>query len=304
MNGIKKVSQVLLYRVVSLFLVLAVSSCQTGSKKSEQTSNEPVDFSQISIIDAHSHTTPNPELRDQKFTDAQIASAYLKEMREAGVAASVAHSYDMSKGYIPLEKENVTHCAGVRQKIDLRAIENGLKSGKFKCVKIYLGYVYRYAYDSEYKKIYRIAAKYQVPVVFHTGDTYDANGKLKYADPLTIDEVAVEFRNVNFVIAHCGYPWIESGAEVAYKNANVFLDTSAFLIGDISKLPPAQVEEYVVKPLKWVFGYLENPEKLMFGTDYPLSRVRPYLEAVKHAIPPQHWKAVFHDNAARVFKIN
>jgi predicted TIM-barrel fold metal-dependent hydrolase len=40
----------------------------------------------------------------------------------------------------------------------------------------------------------------------------------------------------------------------------------------------------------------------MFGTDWPLTAMKPYLDAYKKAIPQEHWKAVFHDNAVRVFK--
>jgi hypothetical protein len=67
-----------------------------------------------------------------------------------------------------------------------------------------LGYVHRYAYDRQYEPIYRLAQKYDVPVVFHTGDTNSVRAKIKFADPLTIDEVAVDHPKVTFVIAHCG----------------------------------------------------------------------------------------------------
>ena len=40
----------------------------------------------------------------------------------------------------------------------------------------------------------------------------------------------------------------------------------------------------------------------MFGSDWPLVSMKPYVEAYKRAIPKEHWKAVFYDNAARVFK--
>jgi predicted TIM-barrel fold metal-dependent hydrolase len=43
-----------------------------------------------------------------------------------------------------------------------------------------------------YEPAYQLAQKYDVPVIFHTGDTYSVKAKLKYADPLTIDEVAVD----------------------------------------------------------------------------------------------------------------
>ena len=118
-----------------------------------------------------------------------------------------------------------------------------------------------------------------------------------------MDEVAVDHPSTTFVIAHCGNPWIESAAEVAYKNANVYLECSALLTGDLSKMPPEKVETYVVRPISWIFGYLEDPTKLMFGTDWPLTKVGPYIEAYKRAIPKQYWPQVFHDNAAKIFKL-
>jgi len=183
-------------------------------------------------------------------------------------------------------------------------LDQALTSRKFRCIKIYLGYVYQYANDPAYHPAYRLAAKHGVPVVFHTGDTYSSNGKLKYSDPLTIDEVAVDFPNVTFVIAHAGNPWIQSAAEVAYKNPNVYLEASALLIGDLAAEPKAKIDTYIVKPLSWVFGYIEDPTKVMFGTDWPLTGMATYIDAYKKAIPPEHWAAVFHDNAARVFQLN
>jgi predicted TIM-barrel fold metal-dependent hydrolase len=138
-------------------------------------------------------------------------------------------------------------------------------------------------------------------VVFHTGDTDSRKAKLKYADPLTIDEVAVDHPNVTFVLAHAGNPWIQSAAEVAYKNPNVVIDGSAFLIGDLASRSPEIVETQLVAPVRWLFEYVADPKKLMFGTDWPLVRMEPYLRAFQKAIPREHWQAVFHDNAARVY---
>ena len=195
-------------------------------------------------------------------------------------------------------------CAGIGNDVNAAALEEGLASGTYGCIKVYLGYVHRFASDATYQPVYRLAERFDVPVIFHTGDTNSTRAKLKFADPLTIDEVAVDYPNVRFVIAHCGNPWIESAAEVAYKNPNVYLDGSAFLVGDLDQLPPEQVTTYVVRPLAWIFGYIEDPTKLMFGSDWPLVKIKPYVEAFKRAIPREHWQAVFHDNAVRVFKLD
>lgn len=249
--------------------------------------------SQERIIDVHTHTNLKKETKEQ----------YFEAWREAGVVGAVAHtSADGGNLYGDLKNRNVIYCGGIGSKIDVKRIEDGLRSRKYGCLKIYLGYTYRYAYDSQYEVIYRLAKKYDVPVVFHTGDTNTSTAKLKYADPLTIDEVAVDHPDVKFVIAHCGNPWIESAAEVAYKNPNVYLECSAMLIGKLDEMPPEKVETYVVRPIAWIFGYLEDPKKLMFGSDWPLVSIKTYVEAYKKAIPKEHWNAVFYDNAARVFK--
>jgi hypothetical protein len=269
----------------------------------------------LQIIDAHTHThfTNKPE---RTSGIPETLESYLHDLKEAGVTGAVVHDREDGSGYVGLQDatpeqqrahgpliKNIIHCAGAGDEVNAKRIEAGLKSGKYGCIKIYLGYVHRWAYSKHYEPVYQLAEKYNVPVVFHTGDTYSMDGKLKYSDPLTIDEVAVDHRKVNFVIAHCGNPWIESAAEVAYKNSNVYLDGSALLIRDLSKAPPEKVEQYVVKPISWVFGYLEDPTKLMFGTDWPLTNIPSYVAAFKRAIPREHWKAVFHDNAARVFKL-
>ncbi|HVR39511.1 MAG TPA: amidohydrolase family protein [Thermoanaerobaculia bacterium] len=251
----------------------------------------------LQIIDVHTHL----EFED---TPDRSRADFLKQMKEAGVtqAVNILHTDD---GRIPDHPPaGIIHCAGVGETPNLHGLQEGLAGGRYRCVKIYLGYVHRYASDPVYEPVYRLAEQFDVPVIFHTGDTSSSKAKLKYADPLTIDEVAVDHPNVRFVIAHCGNPWIESAAEVAYKNPNVYLDGSAFFVGDVGKLPREKVDEYMVKPLAWIFGYLENPSKLMFGSDWPLVDIPPYVEAFKRAIPRQHWSAVFHDNAVRVFKLN
>ena len=283
------------------FFLVLISLCCVQYSAYGQPGFQNQSQTDIPIIDAHTHTdfAGGPE---RTSGIAKTEAQYFKEWREAGVVGAVAHTSPIGANFHELKKRNVVYCVGVGVTIDAAAIEAGLKSGKYGCIKIYLGYVHRFAYDPAHSAIYRLAEKYDVPVVFHTGDTYSATAKVKYADPLTIDEVAVDHPRVRFVIAHCGNPWIESAAEVTYKNANVYMECSAMLLGNLDQMPKEKIETYVTKPIAWVFGYLEDPRKLMFGTDWPLTAMKPYLDAYKKAIPQEHWKAVFHDNAVRVFK--
>lgn len=295
---------VLRFVIFASFLISGLVACTTTTSKPQAAAGvaSASDAEPLEIIDVHTHnhfsgkaerTSGIPDTREQ----------YLKELRDANVVGAVVH---MGAGEddadLSLKDYGVLFCAGVEGKVNAALLEKQLKSGRYGCVKIYLGYIYQYAYDKNYEPAYKLAEKYDVPVVFHTGDTYDVDGLVKFADPLTIDEVAVKHRKVQFVIAHCGNPWFASAAEVAYKNANVALECSAILIGDLKEMDPRAIDRLMVEPIRWVFDYVEDPSKIMFGTDWPLIHIKDYVEPYKKAIPKEHWKAVFHDNALRIFK--
>jgi uncharacterized protein len=255
----------------------------------------------VPVIDAHLHVNlANAPDTTSGLPDTRAELAAEMKRNHVVGAVAMAHAGD---AWEDLSDLGVIQCVGLGAEVDEAAIEAALAGGKYRCIKIYLGYIHRYAYDPAYEPAYRLAARFHVPVVFHTGDFDSAKAKLKYADPLTVDEVAVDHPDVTFVIAHAGNPWIESAAEVAYKNKNVVLDGSAFVIGNLAEVPPDRVEDYLVAPVRWIFGYLADPTKLMFGTDWPLVGIGPYLEAFKRAIPRESWRAVLHDNAARVYGI-
>jgi hypothetical protein len=260
--------------------------------------------SRLKVIDAHTHTD-YINAADPLTGIMDTRDEYLSELSKAGVVASVSLMSPEGLGYdAELLKHNVIFCYGLNDHPDYAAAEEGLKSGKYKCLKIYLGYYPLYPTDQAYQPAYQLARKYKIPVVFHTGDTDVSNAHIRYADPLPIDDVAVANPDIKLVIAHLGNPWIASAAEVVYKNPNVFADGSALMIGNMSKLKKDEVREYVIKPLRWAYGYVEDPSKIMFGTDWPLNDIPAYLDAFKKAIPKELWKEVFCTNAVHVFNLD
>lgn len=168
-------------------------------------------------------------------------------------------------------------------------------------IKIYTGYQPFYATDDIYKPFYKLAQKYDVPVVFHMGDTANSMGRLKYSHPLVVDDVAVDFPNVRFVIAHCGTPWVADAVEVAAKNKNVYIDLSGLMEGKFEA--KTQIEHF--KPYLDVFrtwfNYLGNYKKLMYGSDWPLVDFASYIEVIKSIVPEFAYEDVFYNNAIKVF---
>ncbi len=286
-----------------LFYILTAASVNTACHRQTHDLNAHIaghEPAPIEIIDVHTHTSFSDE---PEFTSGIMdnAATYRATWERARVVGGISHLGGGEQANRELADMPLLFCVGIGRTFDLREIEAKLDRPEYGCIKIYLGYVHRFAHDAYYHPIYKLAAKYDVPVVFHTGDTYSSRGKIKFSDPLTIDEVAVDFPDTRFVIAHMGNPWVQSAAEVAYKNPNVYIEGSAIIIGKLHEQSSSWLEEFGVEPLRWAWGYMESPEKLMFGSDWPLVDIEAYASIYRRAIPRQYWDLVFRENALKVF---
>ena len=183
---------------------------------------------------------------------------------------------------------------------DLRELADDLRAGRVKGLKLYPGYEPFYPHDKRLKVVYDLAEEFQVPVMIHTGDTYSPKGKLKYAHPLEIDEVAVDHPNVKFVICHLGNPWLTDAMEVVYKNANVYADISGLMLGEFTQA----FEDYMSDEIEDVITYAGEPEKFLFGTDWPICSMKSYIEFVDHIeITPKDKHLLLYENCRRLFKL-
>lgn len=191
----------------------------------------------------------------------------------------------------------------------LARVEAMLQRKAVKALKAYLGYLHFGPEHPNYRPYYDLAGQHGIPVVFHTGDTYSHLAKLKYAHPLLVDEVAVDFPRVKFVMAHLGNPWLPDAAEVIYKNnkrerANVWADISAFLVGTAEAFQgyrESGVVRTIVGRIRDAFHFAERPDRFLYGSDWPLAPMAVYRDFMLEAIPDEHHQAVFRDNARALF---
>lgn len=189
--------------------------------------------------------------------------------------------------------------------------EDQLASGKVVGLKAYLGYIHVGPNDPRYVPFYRLARKYKVPVVFHTGDTLSAKAKVRLAHPLPIDDVAVDHPEVNFVLAHFGNPWLLDAAELVYKNENVWADLSGLVVGEEAVFraddqgnPPADSGWALFqKDFHKAYRFVDKPERFLYGSDWPLAPMDGYRRFVESFIPKEHRELVFESNARALFKI-
>lgn len=278
----------------------------------------------MKIIDAHMHLSHIESFKEtaanRSFVDYSV-EGLLKEYSDNGVVlgigmgltesvpggfpdreAATPMGLDMIESAYP---KQIVYCPGVNpyrlNQDGLDALERAIQRPEAVGIKIYLGYYPFYAYDDVYQPVYELAKRYELPVVYHTGDTYSERGLLKYSHPLTIDEVAVQHREINFMMAHLGDPWVLDGMEVVYKNRNVFADLSGLVVGDAAECARMKDSPVAFMHLRHAVAYGNHYEKLLFGTDWPLAPVHPYMQFVEEFIPEAYVEDVFYQTALRVF---
>jgi uncharacterized protein len=283
------------------------------------------------MIDTHLHVVPPqlpgvgalaPLLRERP---EKVATALLWEMQESGVNAALAMGCWHPPGSDAAERDPLgiaatlaiarqvpgLHPVGVADPAradaaHLRRVEMALAGGEVKALKGYLGYLHfppEHAGDRPY---YELAERYRLPFIFHTGDTYSPYAKLKYAHPLLVDEVAVDYPKVNFVLAHVGNPWLTEAVEVVYKNVNVWTDLSGLAVGDASAFEADERQETLqdaMAALRRAFRYAERPNRFLYGSDWPLATMTWYRRFVATAIPEEFHPLIFEENARQLLRI-
>jgi predicted TIM-barrel fold metal-dependent hydrolase len=167
-------------------------------------------------------------------------------------------------------------------------------------VKLYPGYEPFYPNDARLDPVYQLAGDMKVPVMIHSGDTFTPKGKVKYSHPLHVDEVAVDHPEVNFVICHIGNPWIRDCMEVVYKNKNVYTDISGLVLGNFSD----RFEQFMSKQLQEMLLYGVEPDKVLFGTDWPISSMESYIDFMAELkIPERDKRKIMYENSAELFDL-
>jgi predicted TIM-barrel fold metal-dependent hydrolase len=263
------------------------------------------------IIDCHTHL--NNYHNDEVVSLPSCLERLQMELKKNRIDMALAiTSYRVSPGRPSTrdvvkstrDLKNVFVVAGVsyvnHTKEDLEELREYLKDGSVRGLKLYPGYEPFYPNDAQIQPVYQLAEEFSVPVMIHSGDTYAPSGKLKYSHPIHVDEVAVDHPNVKLVICHIGNPWIRDCMEVVYKNKNVYTDISGLVLGDFTD----RFESYMRKQLQEMLLYGVEPEKVLFGTDWPISSMESYLEFMEDLpIPEKEKKKILYENAAKVFSL-
>jgi len=143
------------------------------------------------------------------------------------------------------------------------------------------------------------AQKLGMRVLFHSGMAGAGAGtpggmgiKLKYCQPIHLDDVAADFPELAIICAHPSWPWQDEALAIARHKSNVHIDLS----GWAPKYFPPQLVQHVNTLLQ---------DKVLFGSDWPVISVERWMAEFQQLdLKPEVRKKVLLENASRLFKLS
>jgi len=147
--------------------------------------------------------------------------------------------------------------------------------------------------------LYEVFAEARLPVVFHTGHSGIGTGmpagggvRLKYGNPMPIDDVAVDFPTLPIIMAHPSFPWQDEAISICLHKPNVYIDLSGW-----------SPKYFSPTLIQYANSMLKN--KVLFGSDYPFITPDRWLaDFEKISIRDEIRPLILKDNAVKLFGLN
>ena len=155
--------------------------------------------------------------------------------------------------------------------------------------------------DRAYWDFFRKCAAYGIPIIWHQGTTFPSRARLRWALPLQLEDIAMEFPELRMIIAHLGHPWEEDVVALIRKSLNMYADISAV------HYRPWRYWQAMVTAMEYGVDH-----KLLLASDYPsgtvtnvingLRRINDIVEGTRlPTIPTEIQDAIIYENWKRPF---
>ncbi|BBG00560.1 MULTISPECIES: 4-hydroxyphenyl-beta-ketoacyl-CoA hydrolase [Pseudonocardia] len=153
--------------------------------------------------------------------------------------------------------------------------------------------------DRSFYPLYEAIAELGVPALFHTGQTGIGAGlpggrgiKLRYSNPMLLDDVAADHPDLTVVLAHPSVPWQDEAISMATHKANIYIDLS----GWSPKYFPPQLVRAANSLIK---------HKVLFGSDFPVITPDRWLSDFERLdLKPEVRPLILKDNAVRMLGLD
>ena len=147
--------------------------------------------------------------------------------------------------------------------------------------------------------LYEVIAEHGLVALFHTGQTGVGAGtrggggiRLKYSNPLYLDDVAADFPDMDIIMAHPSFPWQDEALSIATHKPRVYIDLSGWSPKYFSPL----LVQYAGSLLR---------HKVLFGTDFPVMTPERWIQDFENlSIKPEVRPLIMKENAARLFGLS
>jgi predicted TIM-barrel fold metal-dependent hydrolase len=170
-------------------------------------------------------------------------------------------------------------------------LEKWVRDHGFKGLKLYPTYQLYYPNDPIIYPLYAKAQELGIPVSVHLGSSVFEGSRLKYGDPLYMDDVAVDFPDLSLLMCHCGRPfWYDKAFGLARLHENLHME--------VSGLPP--------KKLLTFFPNLEAmAHKVVYGSDWPgVPTIKENIRMIEGLeMGSEAKRKILGENAARLLNI-
>ncbi|MBI5250053.1 MAG: amidohydrolase [Desulfomonile tiedjei] len=170
-------------------------------------------------------------------------------------------------------------------------VENAVKKLGCRGIKLLPSYAHFYPDDPRILPAYEAASCLGIPVMFHTGTSLFPGSRVRYANPLLLDDVAEDFPNLTIIMCHAGRPfWYAESEWMLRRHRNTYID--------IAGIPPNQ--------LPAIFPKLEKlADRFVFGSDWPnFPSIQKQVSLVRE-LPLRHdiIEAILWENGARLLNL-
>ena len=284
-----------------------------------------IDVDQLVAIDVHTHTHAHmdhrpPDEVTAEFLDAaekyfggappqpttQEVAEYYRERKMAAVVFTVDSSFGTGERTVPTSEVIEVAAANPDVLIPFASVDPhkgkaGVREAREYIAQGVKGFKFHpntqafWPNDRAFYPLYEVIAEAGLIALFHTGQTGIGAGmpggggiKLKYSNPMAVDDVAADFPELDIILAHPSFPWQEEALSVATHKPNVYIDLS----GWAPKYFPEILVRYINGPLK---------RKMLFGSDFPLLTPERWLsEFEKLPIKDEVRPLVLKDNALKL----
>ncbi|HET9982707.1 MAG TPA: amidohydrolase family protein [Longimicrobiales bacterium] len=160
-------------------------------------------------------------------------------------------------------------------------------------LKLYPSYQFFYPNERRVYPLYELAQERGIPVLFHIGSSVLPNTRLKFCDPIHLDDLAVDFPDLVVVMAHGGRGfWYDACAFLAAHHPNFYID--------VTGLVPSRLLEHFPDLARLA-------DKVVFGSDWPAMPRSPGENARAIAslpLPPDAVEKILRGNAIRLLRLH